>query len=112
MARETTPSCAGCTARDETIAWLQQQLMELARVVARQEARIRSLEAQLNVSSRNSSKPPSSDPNRKKRLNRKAGKKAGGQKGHVGTTLKQVDKPDSLKVINVDRSREIPAGWL
>jgi len=63
----------------------------------------------LNLNSTNSSKPPSSDPNRKKRLNRKAGKKAGGQKGHVGTTLKQVDKPDSLKVINVDR-RKLPAG--
>ena len=44
----------------------------------------------LNLNSTNSSKPPSSDPNRKKRL-KKTGKKAGGQKGHVGTTVKQND---------------------
>ncbi len=87
MARETTPSCAGCTVRDETIAWLQQQLMELARVVARQEARIRSLEAQLNVSSRNSSKPPSSDPPGTEKPKRKpSGRKPGGQPGHKGKT--------------------------
>ncbi len=62
----------------------------------------------LNLNSTNSSKPPSSDPNRKKRL-KKTGKKAGGQKGHVGTTLKQVDQPDIVEVINIDR-RKLPSG--
>jgi hypothetical protein len=61
--------------------------MELARVVARQEARIRSLEAQLNVSSRNSSKPPSSDPPGTEKPKRKpSGRKPGGQPGHQGKT--------------------------
>jgi len=63
----------------------------------------------LNLNSTNSSKPPSSDPNRKKRQNRKTGNKAGGQKGHVGTTLKQVDQPDIVEVIDIDR-RKLPAG--
>ncbi len=62
----------------------------------------------LNLDSTNSSKPPSSDPNRKKRL-KKTGKKAGGQKGHVGITLKQVDQPDIVEVIDIDR-RKLPAG--
>ena len=62
----------------------------------------------LNLNSTNSSKPPSSDPNRKKR-SKKTGKKAGGQKGHVGTTLKQVDEPDIVETIDIDR-RKLPAG--
>ena len=62
----------------------------------------------LNLDSTNSSKPPSRDPHRKKRL-KKTGKKAGGQKGHVGTTLKQVDQPDIVEVIDIDR-RKLPAG--
>ena len=48
----------------------------------------------LNLNSTNSSKPPSSDPNRKKQTREKSGKKAGGQNGHVGITLKKIDKPD------------------
>lgn len=63
----------------------------------------------LNLNSTNSSKPPSSDPNRKKRQNRKTSNKAGGQKGHVGTTLKQVDQPDIVEVIDIDR-RKLPTG--
>ncbi len=63
---------------------------------------------QLNLNSTNSSKPPSSDPHRKKRL-KKTGKKAGGQKGHVGNTLQQVDEPDIVEVIGIDR-RTLPGG--
>ena len=36
MARESTPSCAGCAARDETIAWLQEKVLELLQIVASQ----------------------------------------------------------------------------
>jgi len=43
----------------------------------------------LGLNSQNSSKPPSTDPNRK-RKSRGKGLKRDGQKGHVGTTLKQV----------------------
>ena len=63
----------------------------------------------LNLNSTNSSKPPSSDPNRKKQSKSKTGKKAGGQKGHVGTTLKKVDNPDRVEVIEIDRST-LPPG--
>jgi len=63
----------------------------------------------LNLNSTNSSKPPSSDPNRKKKPKRKDGKKPGGQKGHIGTTLKKVDDPDKIELIDIDR-RTLPAG--
>jgi transposase len=63
----------------------------------------------LNLNSTNSSKPPSSDPNRKKQVREKSGNKAGGQNGHVGITLKKIDKPDRIKEIKVDR-RTLPPG--
>jgi len=69
------------------------------------------LSNRLNLNSTNSSKPPSSDPNRKKKPQSKTGKKPGGQKGHVGTTLKQVDDPDKVKVIKVDRSKLPPVRY-
>ena len=87
MARESTPSCAGCAARDETIAWLQEKVLELLQIVASQEARIRSLEAQLKQTSRNSHRPPSSDPPGTAKPERKrSSRKPGGQPGHEGKT--------------------------
>ena len=63
----------------------------------------------LNLNSTNSSKPPSSDPNRKKQPKSKTDKKAGGQNGHVGTTLKKIDDPDKVELIEIDR-RTLPPG--
>ena len=63
----------------------------------------------LNLNSSNSSKPPSSDPNRKKKRKLKTGNRTGGQKGHVGSTLRKVDDPDRVKVIEIDR-RTLPPG--
>lgn len=63
----------------------------------------------LGLNSTNSSKPPSSDPNRKKQPKSSTGRKAGGQQGHIGITLKKVDDPDKIEVINIDR-RTLPAG--
>jgi transposase len=63
----------------------------------------------LNLNSTNSSKPPSSDPNRKRKTKPETGKKAGGQKGHIGSTLKKVDNPDQVKLIEIDR-RTLPPG--
>ena len=63
----------------------------------------------IGLNSINSSKPPSSDPNRLKPTRKKSGKKPGGQEGHVGTTLRQVEDPDDVKVINIDR-RTLPKG--
>ena len=59
----------------------------------------------LTLNSRNSSKPPSSDPNRERDKGSKEGNKnRGGQPGRVGTTLKKIDDPDEIKLLEVDRS--------
>jgi transposase len=61
----------------------------------------------MGLNSSNSSKPPSSDPNRLKPTRKKSGKKPGGQEGHIGTTLRQIEDPDDVIVINIDR-RTLP----
>ena len=51
----------------------------------------------LNINSRNSSVPPSQDPHRKRGKVMKAERKkrsVGGQRGHKGTTLGRIEKPD------------------
>ena len=62
------------------------------------ENRIKVIENQLAQNSRNSSKPPSSDGLKRqtKSLRKKSGRSVGGQKGHRGTTLRQVEKPDDI----------------
>ncbi len=61
------------------------------------------------LNSKNSSKPPSTDPNRKKTSKKKPGKKPGGQKGHTGKTLEQIEAPDKIESITIDR-RTLPKG--
>lgn len=62
-----------------------QALEPLEPEVARLEARVRELEAQLRMDSSNSSRPPSSDPpGRRPRRKRRSGRKRGGQPGHKG----------------------------
>lgn len=63
----------------------------------------------MGLNSRNSSKPPSIDPNRLKPTRKKSVKKTGGQPGHVGTTLKQINEPDEVEEIAIDR-RTLPKG--
>ena len=63
----------------------------------------------LGLNSKNSSKPPSADPNRVKEPKNKSDRKPGGQKGRLGTTLQQVDDPDEVEVLKVDRST-LPRG--
>jgi transposase len=70
---------------------------------------VKLLTNRMGLNSSNSSKPPSSDPNRLKTTRKSSGKKPGGQKGHIGTTLKQIDEPDEVEVIQIDR-RSIPRG--
>jgi transposase len=65
--------------------------------------------SRLGLNSRNSSKPPSSDPNRKKNQRSKSDKKPGGQKGRTGKTLEQVDEPDEIEELNIDRTT-LPPG--
>lgn len=62
----------------------------------------------LGVNSRNSSKPPSQDPNRKRKAKTgKLGRKAGGQPGREGVCLQQVDNPDEVVELKIDRT-ELP----
>jgi transposase len=63
----------------------------------------------LGINSKNSSTPPSADPNREKKPRKKTGRKAGGQNGHTGKTLVQVENPDVVKKIPLDRGT-LPTG--
>jgi len=70
---------------------------------------VKLLTNRVNKNSSNSSKPPSSDPNRLKSTRAKTDKNAGGQKGHKGSTLKQIDEPDEVEKIKLDK-RTLPKG--
>lgn len=63
----------------------------------------------LGLNSRNSGTPPSRDPHRKRKQKKPGDKRAGGQNGHQGSTLKQVDNPDEIRVIHLDK-RTRPRG--
>ena len=65
------------------------------------------LSNRLGLDSTNSSKPPSTDPHRKRKEKKPGDKKPGGQPGHIGATLKRVEKPDVVKKIKIDR-RSLP----
>jgi transposase len=68
--------------------------------------------AKLGINSSNSGIAPSKDPGRPrgaKPRNPKTARKPGGQKGHAGSTLEWVDKPDRIEPIAIDR-RTIPPG--
>jgi transposase len=70
--------------------------------------RIQALEDQIAKNSRNSGKPPSSDGYDRpapKSLRKRRHKKSGGQAGHVGYTLKAVEKPEYVKVHRVEQCK-------
>jgi transposase len=66
---------------------------------------------ELGLNSSNSSKPPSTDlfPTKKPKFSPGKKRKPGGQKGHKGAHLQQVDKPDSIETIRLDR-QTLPPG--
>ena len=78
---------------------LIEQVDSLSKTIDELNATIKELREQLNKNSGNSSKPPSSDGFKKvnKSLREKSGKKRGGQKGHQGTHLAVLSKPDEIK---------------
>lgn len=70
---------------------------------------IKLLMAKAGMNSRNSSIPPSQDQNRKRQKKTTGKRKAGGQPGRKGATLKPVDNPDEVELLNLDR-RTLPRG--
>ena len=78
---------------------LIEQVDLLSKTINELNATIKELREQLNKNSGNSSKPPSTDGFKKvnKSLREKSGKKRGGQKGHQGTHLAVLSKPDEIK---------------
>ncbi len=90
-----TPAAGG----DAVIAALQAEITVLRAENSALTKRLTELERRLGLNSSNSGKPPSSDglkkPPRVSSLREPSGKKTGGQKGHPGTTLCRVEKPDA-----------------
>lgn len=85
--------------RDQRIADLEAQLASASRMIAKLEARIVELEAQLKKNSTNSSKPPSSDgPGVAREPAKPKGNKRGGQPGHDG---------HRRQLVSVERCRSV-----
>lgn len=85
--------------------------------ITRFEKRIQDLEDQLAKDSHNSSKPPASDGFRKKpkkSQRTRSDRSIGGQKGHKGTTLEMVDRPDHIIVHSVSQCEHchLPLGHI
>jgi transposase len=72
----------------------------LQQTVENLERRVAHLEGIIAKDSHNSSKPPSTNGFKRppQSLREKSGRKPGGQKGHDGTTLRQVENPDQIIV--------------
>lgn len=88
------------------ILTLVDQINTLTAMVEKQQEEIDELKAIIKKDSHNSNKPPSSDNPYKKTTKslRKKGGKAGGQKGHPGSTLKMIEKPDTIEYHSVTGS--------
>ena len=83
--------------KDALIVELFGLVKKLSGEVERLRRRVEELEGRLKKDSHNSSKPPSAEGLRKPKSQRKSsGKKPGGQKGHLGSTLKQMTNPDRI----------------
>jgi len=80
---------------------LQNENLSLKAQLQQQAERNRTLVGRLAQNSSNSSKPPSTDGYAKpvpKSLRKKSGRKSGGQKGHKGSRLAPVEKPDFTEI--------------
>lgn len=80
---------------------LLKKILGFCKEIKQLKERVKTLEEQISKNSRNSSKPPSSDgPNspKPKSLRPESNKKQGGQKGHKGSSLKQINTPDHIEV--------------
>ncbi len=104
---------------DEAIANIQQQMEEASDLSPAMSSSInililvvQLLIEKLGLSSSNSSLPPSKNPKRKKatrNAKKSSGRRPGGQKDHSGETLLQVEEPDDIVELMIDR-RTLPKG--
>jgi transposase len=88
---------------EDAVIALVASLVKVIEVLA---TRQQALEDQIRKNSGNSGKPPSSDGfNRPspKSLRKRSRKKSGGQAGHIGYTLKAVEKPEHVEVHRVEQ---------
>ncbi|RLV61491.1 IS66 family transposase, partial [Parashewanella curva] len=99
---------------DATIAHVKQQLEADKTVTPALKLAIETLlmlvmilTNRIGMNSKNSSKPPSTDDDTNKKKKTKTNGTPGGQKGRIGTTLKQVEKPDVVEVLKLDK-RKLP----
>jgi transposase len=86
---------------------------ELRAEVVDLRAEVKDLRGQLSKNSQNSNKPPSTDGYQKpqpKSLRKPSGKSTGGQKGHPGTQLKKVERPEHLIVHPVESCQHCGLG--
>jgi hypothetical protein len=91
---------------DRRIQALEHHVQDLSARLDASEQRVRQLEEQVSKDSHNSHKPPSSDGLSKpkpKSLRPKSERPTGGQPGHLGYTLRMVEKPDRIVPHRVER---------
>ncbi len=85
---------------------------DLIAIITKLTKEIEGLKNKLAKNSRNSSKPPSSDgydrPNPKSQR-KKGGRPSGGQRGHKGSTLKQVEHPNRIEEHSVKKCKNCGA---
>lgn len=100
MNSDTTPSTPTLSGPlfDALPESIRSYIRFLETTIQKLEARVHDLETRLAKNSSNSSKPPSGDGLKKKPKSQreKSGKKPGGQQGHVGKSLKPIEKPDVI----------------
>lgn len=96
MGPDDKDTCGGCAVRDETIAWQQKLMLEMAGILVRMQAAIDAMKAQVQQNSRNSHRPPSTDPpdGKGKPKTKPKGRKPGGQPGHEGRTRPLIPSED------------------
>src|ERR687885_1324222 len=91
---------------------LEERIVLFEAMVHAFQEQVRTLQEQLNQTSRNSSRPPSSDPPQSPRPRRPRGqRRRGGQPGHPGhtRTLLPVEEVDEVVVLKPDRCSGCPA---
>ncbi len=94
-----------CKNNPEIAATILMKIAQLEEDLIKANAEIKRLKEIIDKDSSNSSKPPSTDNKLRKKPTSKKNtikKKRGGQEGHSGRTLKMVENPDKVVILEVD----------